>query len=187
MPAFTSTYLLPAILLNPALVLHIINTFASHFMPPAPTVSVSPHPIMESLGPSPGSTLYLDMHADDRLCWGYTGVMVVLQMLAIGRVQDNRDRRRAARTAKLEKERGNKEKLESMSSERRALGLDGTDDPPLRRELDRVSNGKQEHPLTGLTRERDVDLMEESDLEERKSGMDSDTSVTETSEEEMML
>lgn len=110
--------------------------------------------------------------------------MVVLQMLAIGRVQDNRDRRREARAAaRLERERGNKDKLDKASMERKALGLDGADesDPTI------FSGDGQEHPLTGLTRRAEDELVEESDLEERKSGLESDTSVTETSEEEMFV
>ncbi|CZR63503.1 uncharacterized protein PAC_13400 [Phialocephala subalpina] len=184
MPIFSSNYLLPAILLNPAFVLHLINTFVSHIFPPTTTVTHSPHPIMESLGPLPGSTLYFDVHADDRLCWGYTGVMVVLQMLAIGRVQDNRDRRREAKAAaRLERERGKKEKLDKLAIERKALGLDGAKDS----DPAGISGDGQEHPLTGLTHRGEDELVEESDLEERKSGLESDTSVTETSEEEMFV
>lgn len=107
----------------------------------------------------------------------------MLQMLAIGRVQDNRDRRREAKAAaRLERERGNKEKLDKLAIERKALGLDGAGDS----DPAGSSGDGQEHPLTGLTRRGD-ELVEESDLEERKSGLESDTSVTETSEEEMFV
>lgn len=106
-------------------------------------------------------------------------------MLAIGRVQGNRDRRRAARTARFERDTRNKEKAEKIANERRIPGLDGTGDSS-ERHLDCASSG-QEHPLTGLSSHGEVDLVEESDLEQRKSGLDSDESVTETSEEEMML
>lgn len=110
--------------------------------------------------------------------------MVVLQMLAIGRVQDNRDRRREARAAaRIEREKGNKEKLDKLAIERRALGLDGVGDF----DPEGFSGGGQEHPLTGLTRRGEDELVEESDLEERKSGLESDTSATETSEEEMFI
>ncbi len=108
-------------------------------------------------------------------------------MLAIGRVQDNRDRRRNAKAARLEKERGARDKVDKIANERRSLGLDGAYDSESARELDHISNGRQEHPLTGLTRKGELELVEESDLEERKRGIESDTSVTETSEEEMML
>jgi len=178
MPALSSTYLLPAILLNPAFILHLINTFVSHLFPPPQTISNSPHPIMESLGPLPGSKLYLDMHADDRLCWKYTAIMVVLQLFAIGRVQDNRTRRKAAKAARLAKEKGSREKFDKVAHERKALGLDGADDH------ERAFDIPQEHPLTGLCQKGDVEV-EDSDLEERNSGTESDTSLVETSEEEM--
>jgi hypothetical protein len=109
----------------------------------------------------------------------------VFLVLAIGRVQDNRDRRRAARTAKFERDIKNKEKSDKIATERRALGLDGADDAS-RTHLDCAISG-QEHPLTGLSLNVEVDLVEECDLEQRKSVLDSDESVTETSEEEMML
>lgn len=90
----STTYLLPAIFLNPPMVLHLINTFMSHLQPLPSTISTSPHPRLQLLGPVPGAPLYLDMHADQQLCWRYTAVMVVVQLLAIGRVKDNRGRRR---------------------------------------------------------------------------------------------
>lgn len=115
MPSLSSTYLVPAILLNPAFILHLINTFISHVIPPVPTVSVSPHPFMESLGPVPASKPYMDMHADDQLCWSYTAIMVFIQLLVFGRVQDNRVRRKSARAAKAAKaakvEKAHKQKV----------------------------------------------------------------------------
>jgi hypothetical protein len=119
MPSLSSTYLLPAILLNPAFVLHLINTFISHWLPPPPTVSVSPHPFMENLGPLPGTKLFMDIHADEKLCWSYTAVMVFVQVLAFGHVQDNRVRRKSAKAAKIEREKARKEKLAAMEQERR--------------------------------------------------------------------
>lgn len=105
MPTITSTYLIPAILLNPAFVLHLINTFISHIVPPPPSISHSPRPFIESIGPVRNAAPYLDMHADDQLCWGYTAVMVVVQVLAFGRVNENRVRRKSARAAEVERER----------------------------------------------------------------------------------
>ncbi|PSS16505.1 hypothetical protein M430DRAFT_35283 [Amorphotheca resinae ATCC 22711] len=91
-PSLSTTYLFPAILLNPPFLLHLINTFISRLVHQPPITSVSPHPIMESMGPVPGSKPYLDMHADDHLCWRYAVFMVVLQVLVYGRVQVNRIR-----------------------------------------------------------------------------------------------
>lgn len=110
---------------------------------------------------------------------GEEGVLTdFLLVLAIGRVQDNRERRREAREARR------KEKADKIAKFRANIGLDGANDAPTS-ELDDCTT--QEHPLTGLGRDGDVDSIDESDFEERKSGLDSDESVTETSEEEMMI
>jgi hypothetical protein len=93
-PSLSTTYILPAVLLNPPVLLHLINTFISHFLQSTPSVSVSPHPRLESLGPVPGSKPYFDMHANDQLCWHYTAFIVVVQLLAMGSVQDNRRKRK---------------------------------------------------------------------------------------------
>ncbi|KAG9243375.1 hypothetical protein BJ878DRAFT_120662 [Calycina marina] len=103
--ALSSSYLIPAILLNPAFILHIINTFVSHMTPPANPVSYSPFPFFESLGPVPGSKPFFDVHNNDQLCWGYTAVMVFVQALVFGKVQDNRIQRKAARVARTEREK----------------------------------------------------------------------------------
>ncbi|KAG4411063.1 hypothetical protein IFR04_015807 [Cadophora malorum] len=182
MPTLTTTYLLPAILLNPAFVLHLFNTFVSHMMPPPPSVSHSPHPFMESLGPVRNASPYLDMHADDQLCWGYTVVMVLVQVLAFGRVSDNRVQRKSAKAAKLERERIRKEKLEKAVELRKTAipqinghvngTLDGTCDVPAEQKL---SNGV----ANGGTKD-------EISTDERRKDSDSDETMTETSEEEMI-
>ncbi|KAK0119857.1 hypothetical protein ONS95_011287 [Cadophora gregata] len=182
MPTLTTTYLLPAILLNPAFVLHLFNTFVSHMMPPPPSVSLSPHPFMESLGPVRNAPPYLDMHADDQLCWGYTVVMVLVQVLAFGRVSDNRVQRKSAKAAKLEREKIRKEKLEKAAEVRKpavskANGhlngiLVGTCDVPAEQKLlNGVANGGPQ-PQTST--------------DERRKEFDSDETMTETSEEEMI-
>jgi hypothetical protein len=58
---------------------------------------MSPHPRLEGFGPVRGSTLYLDMHINHQLCWIYTTFMVAVQLLAIGRVQRNRDKMKRGR------------------------------------------------------------------------------------------
>jgi len=136
MPALSTTYLIPAILLNPAFILHLINTFASHLLPPSPPVaSHSPHPFMESIGPVPGSTPYWDVHADDALCWRYTAIMVLVQVFAFGRVSDNRVARRERKAAAKERRRLESEALiqtdeETVESEKleAKLGGDGAQD-----------------------------------------------------------
>ncbi|KAK2624470.1 hypothetical protein QTJ16_006420 [Diplocarpon rosae] len=179
MPAITSTYLLPAILLNPAFVLHLINTFISHMMPPPPSISHSPHQFMESIGPLRNAAPCLDMHADYRLCWSYTAVMVVLQIFAFGKVSNNRVRGTSVKAAKLERERTRKERLEeemkpTPPKENGHINkLDGAFDKPL---VQNLTNGNRNCGIT--TAEKIAD--------ERKSDLESADSLTETSEEEMV-
>jgi hypothetical protein len=176
MPGISTTYLLPAIILNPAFILHLINTFFSHYMPPPPTISYSPHPFMESLGPLPGTTLALDMHANDQLCWGYTAIMVIAQVFAFGKVSDNRIARKAAR---LERERLRKEKLEKMAETKapttngHIAGVDGASEVA---GLEFNGNGH----TNGKAMSGTVDKKDTHDL----SG---EESMIETSEEEMMI
>jgi hypothetical protein len=198
MPTLSTTYLIPAILLNPAFILHLINTFVSHLVPPSPAVtSHSPHPFMESIGPLPGSTPYWDMHADDALCWRYTAVMVVVQVLAFGRVQDNRVARRERRAAvKAERERMRKIELECEEHKIMAngMGIDGAQDEIgewIKGAGD--SDGECEvngHAVQQLSRifsglngkEPTTNPIKDIQTEETES----DESLTETSEEEMM-
>ncbi len=138
---------------------------------------------MESIGPVRNAAPYLDVHADDQLCWSYTAVMVVVQILAFGRVNDNRVRRKSAKAAKLERERIRKEKLDKIEEDRKTIaskvnrhvngGLDGTCDPPTEQKL---SNGAANGIIS----------KEDQDADERKKESDSDESLTETSEEEMI-
>ena len=102
--SFTSSYIVPAVLLNPLVVLHAINTYASHYIPSAmrTIVSSSLFPTWEKLGPPGNADPYLDMHKNDTLCWRYTAVMVVVQILAYSKVCDNREIRKLARQAKKE-------------------------------------------------------------------------------------
>ena len=184
MPSLSSTYLIPAIILNPALILHLINTFHSHMMPPPTTISYSAHPIIEGLGPLPGSTPYMDMHADDTLCWRYTILMVFVQLLAFGRVSDNRVQRKTARAAaKAERERLRKEKSEKIE----AIGvytmakvsgigsyLDGTCDFP------------EDHHTNGFANGNGA-VNGDAKMSAGHKKSDSEESMTETSEEEVIV
>ena len=137
---------------------------------------------MESLGPVRNASPYLDMHADDQLCWGYTVVMVLVQVLAFGRVSDNRVQRKSAKAAKLERERIRKEKLEKAVELRKTASpqinghvngtLDGTCDVPAEQKL---SNGVANDGTK-----------DQISTDERRKDSDSDETMTETSEEEMI-
>jgi hypothetical protein len=185
MPTLSSTYLLPAILLNPAFILHLINTYVSHMDPPPLTISHSPHPIMESLGPLPGSTPYLDMHADDRLCWRYTIVMVIVQLFSFIRVSDNRGRRRSAReAAKLERERLRKEKSDQIEEMRmhvvsKVSGMGGY--------LHGACDFPEDPYMNGKAHGEEHEVVEIGKPDERRIDSSSEESLTETSEEEMIV
>jgi hypothetical protein len=184
MPSLSSTYLIPAIILNPALILHLINTFHSHMMPPPTTISYSAHPIIEGFGPLPGSTPYMDMHADDTLCWRYTILMVFVQLLAFGRVSDNRVQKKTARAAaKAERERLRKEKSEKIEvigvytmAKLSGIGsyLDGTCDFP------------EDHHTNGFANGNGA-VKGDAKMSAGHKKSDSEESMTETSEEEVIV
>lgn len=88
------------------------------------------------MGPLPGSQWALDVHEDDALCWRYTAVMVVIQMLIFGRVSGNRVTMKHASAVRVEREKLRRDrsfegesKLKSISNEPKmkliSNGLDG--------------------------------------------------------------
>ncbi|KFY43418.1 hypothetical protein V494_01988 [Pseudogymnoascus sp. VKM F-4513 (FW-928)] len=90
--SFTSSYLLPGIVLNPVILLHGFNTYASHYIPSAMSTiaSYSRYKWMEDCGP-PGNQLpYFYVHTHDSLCWSYTAVIVAVQVLAYIKIVDDR-------------------------------------------------------------------------------------------------
>ena len=100
----TSTYFLPAILLNPVLFLHSLNTILSRILPPVVAAAeIQPLPYY-NLGPS-ANYPHLDCHASDSFCWGYTILIVSVQLLAFGRISQSRaevkERRQSKDTAIL--------------------------------------------------------------------------------------
>ncbi|TVY34496.1 hypothetical protein LSUB1_G006156 [Lachnellula subtilissima] len=180
MPSLTSTYLIPALLCNPAFILHLINTFASHFLPSPPTLSHSPHPFMETLGPVPGTTLYMDMHDDEQMCWKYTAVMVVVQLFAFGRVSEKRGQRKARRAARLEKER--LEKLEKSEKDLRQIMSQGEG-------IVKSWDGTCESPENGALKlaTENGHANDKATNGGKKFETESEASMTETSEEEMLF
>jgi hypothetical protein len=185
MPTLSSSYLLPAILLNPAFILHLINTYVSHMDPPPHTISHSLHPFMERLGPLPGSTPYLDIHADDQLCWRYTIVMVIVQLFSFIRVSDNRGRRRTAReAAKLERERLRKERSDQMEERRmhvvsKVSGIGSY--------LDGACDYSEVLCMNGNAHTDENEVIKIGKPDERRIESSSDESLTETSEEEIII
>ena len=103
-PSLTTNYLLPAILLNPVLFLHSLNTILSRILPPVIAATpVQPAPY-SALGPSANHP-HLDIHASENLCWSYTAVMVCAQLFAFGRVSQRREEGRERRERKREERR----------------------------------------------------------------------------------
>ena len=138
------------------------------------------------------------MHADDALCWRYTAIMVVVQVLAFGRVQDNRVERRKRKAAKAEREKSRRDQVEcagepdDRKSGANAMngGLDGAGDS-IDESVDchmglnahEVISGKAKsngvaHPIISLSEKRN----QTEGLE-----TESEASLTETSDEEMMI
>jgi hypothetical protein len=123
MTSLSSTYLIPAVLLNPVIILHGFNTFCSHFVSTTLPVSTSNHQWLENLGPAAATGPYVDVHSSDQLCWSYTLIMVLLQVLAYGKVNDTRVRKKSARAAaKAERERKASQKVDKTASEAYPLG-----------------------------------------------------------------
>ncbi|MCJ1431479.1 hypothetical protein MMC27_000832 [Xylographa pallens] len=113
-PALTTTYLIPAILLNPVLFLHSLNTILSRILPPiVAAVPIQPSPY-STLGPS-ANYPHIDMHASDNLCWSYTAVMVCAQLVAFGSVSQAREDGRE-RKEKNKREREERRKAHNISN-----------------------------------------------------------------------
>ncbi|MCJ1479141.1 hypothetical protein MMC13_007825 [Lambiella insularis] len=102
-PSLTSTYLLPAIFLNPILFLHSLNTILSRLLPPIIVAGPIQPPPYSPLGPS-GNYPHLDIHASDNLCWSYTAIMVCAQLVAFGSVSQAREEGRERKERKRETE-----------------------------------------------------------------------------------
>jgi len=183
--SFTSTYILPAIVLNPLVVLHGFNTFASHWIPSAisTVASQSPHKIIEALGPIPGhADPYLDLHANDHLCWGYTMAMVLLQVIAYGKVSGNREIRKERKERKLERERERSARLYEA-------GHASTTSVDSKRAHAITSNGLKQNgaAFNGHAVERLVRISDGSANPLFTDGSSDTTELTDTSEEEMIV
>ncbi|KAL8728791.1 MAG: hypothetical protein Q9166_005169 [cf. Caloplaca sp. 2 TL-2023] len=100
-PALSTSYLLPAIFLNPVLFLHGLNTILSRIIPPILNLStdVQPPPY-STFGPSANHP-HLDVHASDNFCWSYTVVMICAQLMAFGRVHRLREEGKERRRLKI--------------------------------------------------------------------------------------
>lgn len=98
-PSLSTSYILPAILLNPVLFLHSLNTILSRLLPPIVVASPTQPPPYSKLGPSANHP-HLDIHASETLCWCYTVLIMIVQMIAFGRISDLREKRRESKRTK---------------------------------------------------------------------------------------
>jgi len=116
--------------------------------------------------------------------------MVFVQILAFGRVQDNRVKRKSAKAARIERDRIRKEKLEKLEAARssklkmqengyaNALDMDEL--------LEELPNGITQPLTNGTANGRAVPVNGQS--RDIKDGTpETEGSITETSEEEMMI
>lgn len=185
--SITTSYLLPAIVFNPILILHGFNTFVSHVIPSAinSSSSTSPHEWLKALGPTSPAEPYFNVHTNDQLCWSYTALLVFLQLLLFGRVQDNRVRRKSAKAAaKAERERhaNGTMPVERKSAQKGSFEVrkDVVD-----RAYDSVSKGAAQERMNGHTSTLSSGSV--SSTWSKRDVSDSDESTQETSEEETML
>jgi len=131
---------------------------------------------MERLGPIPASKPYLDFLADDQLCWSYTAIMVIVQLFAFGRVQDNRVRRKSAKAARLEREKLRKEKRGLIEDEKlyKAQQMNGHG---------LIIGGGRDEKKGGRANEQ---TGTEANQDGKEDTLDNDASMTETSEDDMI-
>lgn len=122
---FTTAYLLPGIVLNPVLLLHGFNTFASHFIPSAisTVASYSRYKWMEDCGPPGNQIPYFYVHTNDSLCWSYTAVMVVVQVLTYIKIVDTREIQKQQKHLQIKAE-SDKLQRSSNGEDREGLALD---------------------------------------------------------------
>ena len=162
--SLSRSYIIPALLFNPILFLHSLNTILSRILPPIliPNVAVQPAPYTAK-GPS-AQHPHLDIHASDRLCWSYTIVMVGVQLVAFSRVQTRREERRER--IKRKKEAGKQKRSEEIG-----WGLDGGSDETCHKSTGAVSlNGRSLESTNGDPGKTLKVFDRASDSEDKDSG-----------------
>ena len=145
---------------------------------------------MESIGPLPGSKSYLDMHADNHLCWTYTGIMVFVQLFAFGRVRDNRVKMKSAKAANVEREQIRNEKLEKLEAVKSSkLKTQENGFASAMDILEEIPNGSVQHLPNGATNGYPVPVsgLDEQARDVRDGTPETEGSMTETSEEEIIV
>lgn len=111
-----TSYLLPAIFLNPVLFLHSLNTILSRILPPIVVSATAQPPPYSDRGPS-ACHPHLDIHSSESFCWSYTIVMVCAQLMAFGRVSQCREEGRERRRVKEELALNNGKPLQNLNGD----------------------------------------------------------------------
>lgn len=91
-PSLSTSYIVPAIFLNPVLFLHGLNTFLSRTLPPIAVAGPVQRPAHSALGPA-AIQPHVDVQSSENLCWGYTVVMICAQLVVYRRVSQRRAER----------------------------------------------------------------------------------------------
>jgi len=94
--SLSTSYIIPAIFLNPVLLLHGLNTIFLRTLPPiavAGPIQRSPYTMY---GPA-AVRQHVDVQSSENLCWGYTIIMIFAQLLAYGQISQRRVEGRESR------------------------------------------------------------------------------------------
>jgi len=114
--SLSTSYILPAIFLNPVLFLHSVNAILARILPPIIIDAAVQPPPYYSRGPS-AEHPHINVHASERLCWSYTVFMVCAQLVAFRRVSMHREARR---------ERVRRRKEKAMNGTTKEDGINGS-------------------------------------------------------------
>jgi hypothetical protein len=80
-------FLIPSIILNPVLFLHSVNAVLTYLLP-----------CLEDYDRSTYVQPHLDLHKDEHLCWVYTMLILLAQLIAFQRYDRSKEERDAGST-----------------------------------------------------------------------------------------
>jgi len=125
-PFLSTSYIIPAIFLNPVLFLHGLNTIFSRTLPPIAVAGPIQRPPYTVYGPA-AVRQHVDVQSSENLCWGYTIIMIFAQLLAYGQISQHRVERRESceqrdETAKVGATQGLRGVSKSSKPNRKTFG-----------------------------------------------------------------
>jgi len=92
-PSLSTSYIIPAIFLNPIILLHGLNTIFSRTLPPIAIAGPIQRPPYSMYGPA-AVRQHFDVQSSEILCWGYTIIMICAQLIAYGQISQRRVERK---------------------------------------------------------------------------------------------